>query len=926
MLRSVIARTPGLVLIEGEAGVGKTRLLSELAAAPELRTFRWLTGQCQSLREPSPLSPLAEALRGIARHLTDEQLGPQSGALGQLLPELAGRIPAAPASSDPRADRQRLFAALRDVLSGLGKSVLVLEDLHWVDAGTYEFIKYLAARLPPQTALVLTYRAADAPAERNIVELAGHLPPKACAVELSLRPLTPPDVGLLASSLLDVPSVTPALAQDLAEYTRGLPFVIEEVLRLVPEIGSEGFDESQVRRVLDNVTVPVALRGSLIERTNRLSDDARRLVSVAAVLDVAASESVLADVAGMPIERSSPALDQALAAGLLLEREPGVYGFRHALAQRAVYESLPADQHRRLHRDAAGVLETSSEPPYAQLAHHCRAGGRIQDWVRYAELAADRAIAVGDDAAANELLTETLTVSFLEPEDYVRLATKLGQSALCGVSHANTAAVLRRVIADERLPGTLRGRLRVHLGLLLVNQAGDIPRGRAELRTSIDELDQCPDLAWPMAALAIPTFGREHLDEHRRWIHRAAVAAELTADPVAHTVVRLNHAALDLFVGDRGSVAAARCSLDHGSSIGERRQLARGAANFADAATWLGHDQAASAFLRQAEELAADADSPFARTIAAGTKLRLNFAAGAWQSIPQAVAGTLAEAEDMPMVRAEAQLVLGLLKTAKGQLSAALAQFRVATEMTSPHGSIPILAAATAASARILIARGETAASVACTTAVIDIVRRKGTWVWAAPLIPYACAALHDVGQPTLAEHLLSEYAATIAGADAPVAAACHDVACGVLAERELDTVGAAGHFTRAAGRFETMGRPYDAALAWEGVGRCGLAGGDSQRMIDVATRFESLAASWDSSRCRGLLRESGVIVPHRRGRRGYGNALSPREREVVRLAAAGRSNQEIAEVLFISVRTAEHHVGTALRKLGVTSRRELTA
>lgn len=926
-LTAAAAHPPALILVEGEAGVGKTRLLAELAAAPELRRHRWLAGQCLSLREPSPLSPLIDALRTATTQLAVEDLGPLAGALRPLLPELADRLPPPfPVSGDPTMDRQRLFAAVRDLLDGLGRTVLVVEDLHWVDGGTYELLRYLAARLPRKTTLVLSYRRSDSPAERQVAELAGHLPPQGRAVEMSLEPLNQADVGVLAAALLGVPVVSSALAADLHDYTRGLPFVLEEVLRLVPDATAHVLDETIVRQLLNSLTVPIALRGSLIERTNRMSDEGKRIVAAAAVANAAASEDLLAGMTGMTPDVSAAAIDDALAHGLLRESEPGAYGFRHALAQRAMYESLPTDQRRRLHREAANVLEHNGDPPYAQLAHHCREGGRTQDWVRYAELAADRAAEVGDDDAATDLLSQVLSVSFLASEDRVRMAVKLGKAALCGMSHAGTATVLRRVIAEGHLPRERRGELRLHLGLLLVNQAGQIEAGRTELRTAAAELADRPTrAAWPMAALGIPVFGEEHLDDHERWLSAAAAAVAGSGDLAAQTLVRLNRVTLNLFAGEPGSLLAAHAALQHGSSMGELRQLARGASNMADAAVWLGHDIDAGIFLDRGVRLATEHEHPFARTIAAGTKLRLDFAAGRWDAISDDAARTLADAQDMPMVRAEALLVLGLLKTAKGHLTAALHQLQLAAETAGPDGSLPILTAVTSALARIRVTRGETEIVVTETARCVELLRRKGIWAWAAEIVPFRCIALHKVGRGVAAAALLEEFTEGITGRDAPAAEAAAILTRGHLAELGGNAHQAVDLFDQAADRYQKIGRPYDATRAREDAARCRLDTGDTHSLIDVAATFDAMSARWDGGRCRGLLREVGVVVPHRRGRRGYGNELSPREQQVVKLAAEGRTNLEIAEALFISVRTAEHHIGSALRKLGVASRHELT-
>ena len=121
--------------------------------------------------------------------------------------------------------------------------------------------------------------------------------------------------------------------------------------------------------------------------------------------------------------------------------------------------------------------------------------------------------------------------------------------------------------------------------------------------------------------------------------------------------------------------------------------------------------------------------------------------------------------------------------------------------------------------------------------------------------------------------------------------------------------------------------RPYEAARAHESAGRCLLAvrvEHGSRLLVEAMDAFRALGATWDAARVRHLLREHGVIPPHRRGRRSYRDELSPREAEVAALASEGLSNREIALTLFLSQKTVEGHLRSTMRKLGVASRTEL--
>ena len=156
-----MARTPpALGLVVGEAGVGKTRLVQELPRRPELEGRTTLVGQCHPLGEPFPFGPVVEAV-AQARRLSPRpgRLTAVTGALVPLLPELDDWLPPSlPPTGDARLDRHRLFRAVVELLDGFGTTVLVLEDLHWIDPNTLELLTFLVRHLPPRLSLLLIHR------------------------------------------------------------------------------------------------------------------------------------------------------------------------------------------------------------------------------------------------------------------------------------------------------------------------------------------------------------------------------------------------------------------------------------------------------------------------------------------------------------------------------------------------------------------------------------------------------------------------------------------------------------------------------------------------------------------------------------------------------------------------------------------------
>lgn len=188
--------------------------------------------------------------------------------------------------------------------------------------------------------------------------------------------------------------------------------------------------------------------------------------------------------------------------------------------------------------------------------------------------------------------------------------------------------------------------------------------------------------------------------------------------------------------------------------------------------------------------------------------------------------------------------------------------------------------------------------------------------------MPPAAIAYCEADRVDAAAALIGEFAAAIDGLDTPMADAALAEARGVVEAQRGNVAPAVEFLTEARAGYAALPAPYYAALV--GVRLLELAPAPDGELAALAEEFTALGATRDAARCRHLLRVSGVAAPSRRGRRGYGNELSPRERDVARLVAGGSTNREIAEVLFLSRRTVEQHVANVLRKLDLHSRADL--
>jgi predicted ATPase len=291
-----------------------------------------------------------------------------------------------------------VFRGLLELLTALSAAqrvVIVLEDLHWADVQTREFIAYWLSGPAPRVALVITYRSEDAGAE--VSALTARVPRSIGHEHVTLAPLDASGTGALTAAILGVEAVSAEFASYLWERTGGLPLAVEEVLALVRARGLlVHHGGTWARKALDELDVPRGIRDPALQRFARLPAAARRAAEAAAVLRVPSPLAVLLDTAGRldGPGGATAAIEQGINSGLLVE-QADLIGFRHVLAAEAVYENLSGPRRHVLHRRAAGALRRTSPAPLGRIAYHLKHAADPDAWVDAAEAAADQAIALG---------------------------------------------------------------------------------------------------------------------------------------------------------------------------------------------------------------------------------------------------------------------------------------------------------------------------------------------------------------------------------------------------------------------------------------------------------------------------------------------------------------------------------------------------
>ena len=409
-----------LVLIGGEAGMGKTRLAARMAAEAHADGAAVLYGRADE--EPvRAYQPFAQALRHLLAHTSDAPSGP-SAELTRLLPELAVRAPSRSARSDGERRRHRLFDAVVDLVrsaAAVRPLVLVVEDLHWADAPTLLLLREVVRIAPECRLLILaTWRDDEAEPGDELSRLLVELRREDLLHRVSLVGLDEPDIAALAAREADGHDADADATRELQEQTGGNPFFIEELLRS--------------RREAPDAPPPVpeGVKQVIGRRLARLPDETVEVLITAAFLGADFSLATLMAVAG-DVDVVA-AVEHAVRAGLLTEEPDSVdrLSFTHALVRETLSEQPIMSRRVRIHRALAHALEAAPlDVPPAQLAHHyfmAREVGGAEKALVYALKAADVALEAHayEDAAAH-YERALVTLDLARPDDRVARADLL---------------------------------------------------------------------------------------------------------------------------------------------------------------------------------------------------------------------------------------------------------------------------------------------------------------------------------------------------------------------------------------------------------------------------------------------------------------------------------------------------------------------
>jgi tetratricopeptide (TPR) repeat protein len=545
---------PQLVLLAGEAGVGKTRLLLEFADQARRRGARVLAGGCVELGDLGlAYLPVVDALRGLGEEPAEAELLAEvamtAPGLGRLLPAVAR--PGPMGAHGDGLDQLQVFDAVRVLLmrrSERSPLVVVLEDLHWADRATRDLVGFLARTLwSGRVTLVASYRSDELHRRHPLRPLLAELVRLPGVERLELAPFSRAELA----AHLEVISGAPLPADQVERIharSEGNPFYAEQLLAA----GGEA-----------QVQLPPTLSDVLLIPVQALSEPAQQVLGVAAVAGRRVSHRLLAQVAGSPEPDLEQGLRDAIGAGALVaDTTTGTYAFRHALLQEAVYSDLLPSEQVRLHAAYARLLAAEPDGVAAELAHHCLRSHDLAGALAASVQAAKEATAVLAPAETLRHLSGALKLWDRVPDaaavaglDRVDLLLDAAEAASnCGefrravnLARAAVAAIdagrdrQRMAMAYERL-GTY---------LLYVDSEGLEPVV-ASYRRAIELVGADPPTALRAridAGLATALKAARRYQEARRWCDEALAVARAAGSATEETNALLTLAGLEQRLG-----------------------------------------------------------------------------------------------------------------------------------------------------------------------------------------------------------------------------------------------------------------------------------------------------------------------------------------------------------------------------------------
>jgi ATP/maltotriose-dependent transcriptional regulator MalT len=929
-------RAVALALV-GEPGIGKTRLLAELAARAETGRRLVLSGSASELERELPFGIFVDALDEYVEGLEPRRLAALDDAtraeLAHVFPSLDGS--AAGDGAGLQHERYRTHRAVRRLLEALAQErplVLVLDDLHWADSGSIELLGGLLRRPPSAPVLVaLAVRPRQVPERLSAPLERAHA--SGFLTRIEVGSLDAEDARRLLGD-----AVSGSVAAALYEESGGNPFYLQELARALarrlealPGAGAVS---------LAGVEVPRMVAAALADELALLSGDARRVLEGAAVAGDPFEPELAAAAAAMPEQATVDGLDQLLALDLVRATDvPRRFRFRHPLVRQAVYEAAPGGWRIGAHERCAAALADRGAAAPAR-ANHVEHAARHGDQAAIAVLQeAGEATAQRTPAGAARWFGAALRLLPAAAPAEQRLgllSARAGALAATGEfpeAHAALVESLRIAPREElalrvRLTGACAG---------IEHILGRHDAARARLVAALDDMPDpgSREAAALMIDLGVGAFYRMENDEARAWADRAlAVARPLGDAPLEAAAGALAALALAIAgsskeAGDYRARAAASVDAMDDDELAVRLDAI---ANLAGAEGYLeGFAESLAHAERGIAVARATGQGELFPVLIPAVNAAL-FGLGRFAESAELLDGAIEGARLMGNAQ---PLAWNLLSSAAarmmcGDLDAALAAATESVELSRGLGVSLVSSYAEAILGLVLIERGDPESGVERLVGTVggaSLPESPGNWrAWDLERLAQGWLAL---GRHADADRAAADAESFAAATGLRFAAALAGRARARVALAAGDAAGAAEHALASVAAAEEVGAVAEAALSRTLAGRALAAAGEPDRAAELLEQAAAALEACGALRYRDEAeRELGKLGRrrHRRTRPGRADGsgvdtLTERELQIARLIVDRRTNPQIAADLFLSQKTVETHVRNLFRKLDVSSR-----
>ncbi len=932
------------VLLGGEAGGGKTRLVTRFAEDAACTGAHILVGGCVELStEGLAYAPFTAALRQLVKEMG-------AGEVAALLPDGAARDLARllPEFGEPSGDKEtetgraRLFEQFLTLLERLAERrsvILVIEDVHWADRSSRDLIAFLSRNLRTAPVLmIMTYRSDELHRQHPLRPVLAELGRVDGVVRLDLPRLSESEVAAQIAGIRgDVPEF--ALVKKVYQRSEGIPLFVEALMERD-----------------DDCSVPESLQDLIIGSVERLPEETQRVLRIAAAGGNRVGHELLAAVTDLSDVDLENALRPAIAGNVIQVADGRAYAFRHSLIREAVHEEMLPGEHNRIHARFAEAIDRDRRlVPHGraaiEIAHHWFSA-RDHLW---ALISAWEASAKAANAFAYteqiQLLERVLSLWDRVPD----AAERIGVDHTTVLELASEAAVISG--DTDRGLKFVKGALAELDETAQPERVAQLLVRRSQLKSDKGKRGGLDDLRYAERLVPVPGAARvQVLTRLSSWLMFINETVEGTAltrealriareigDPCQEAELLTNLALGQSLAGDlEATLLTNERAMEIGESLGSGRIVLRAMANNVDALNNLGRSE-------QAVKLALDGETTsrkYGRYRVSGAFLANNRAEalealGRWDEAVGAIDQALASGP-IPRIRGHLLRVRGDVAAGRGEVD--LLE-RVLIEVGALHGGeMSEFAQEWMTNTRLLIEfhllRGKPLEALKATEHILSISSTphssKPMLGWRALAQSRLVCETAAVAAPELAEAVRARADALAPSmtSDGPIADAYR------LMSR--------GDFDEAAAAWERLGRPHPRARsltqAAAAVARAGDREGASARLREAHPIAHALGARPLLTEIEALARRVGTVLstaPSADGQNGQAGAghnvpagqqglavadLTPRELEVLRLVAQGRSNRDIAGELFISAKTVSVHVSNILGKLGVSTRGEAAA